>query len=295
MKIRKGGILFFDSGIGGLTVLNETLARFSNQVFLYYGDNDHAPYGNLSAFEIQRRVDEVFREMEDHEISLAVLACNTATAICAEALRARYAYPIVGAEPAILPAMKAGGEVLVLATRATCESARFRALCEKAQRAYSNATLELFACEGLAGKIEKEIGNGGWEIAPYLPEKKPTSIVLGCTHYVYAKKEIEGFYGCPVYDGNAGIATRVQSILKRQTTINHFDRDGQPLKTPTFNSGDAWADFLRKNGRKGPRICENKAKESLLIDEKNNRIFFLGTQKKRNKHVFEQMFANIRK
>ena len=295
MKIPKGGILFFDSGIGGLTVLQETLTRFSNQVFFYYGDNDHAPYGNLSAPEIQRRVNVVFREMENYEIALAVLACNTATAICAEELRTRYAYPIVGAEPAILPAMKGGGNVLVLATKATCESARFRLLCEKTKKEYPNAVLELFACEGLAGEIENGVGKGEWKIASYLPQKKPNSVVLGCTHYVYAKKEIEGLYGCSVWDGNAGIAKRVQSILQRETTQNHFCRDEQPLKTPTFDLECARADFVVKNGKNKRDFYKNTAKEGLVIDEKNNRIFFLGTQKNRNKRIFEQMFVNIRK
>ena len=295
MKIRKGGILFFDSGIGGLTVLQETLMCFSNQVFFYYGDNDHAPYGNLSALEIQRRVNAVFREMENYEITLAVLACNTATAICAEELRARYTYPIVGAEPAIVPAMKGGGEVLVLATKATCESTRFRLLCEKGQKEYPNAVLELFACEGLAGEIENSVEKGEWNISSYLPPKRPNSVVLGCTHYVYAKKEIEDFYGCSVWDGNAGIAKRVHSIMQSKTTQNHFYRDEQPLKTPTFASECARTDFLLKNGKNKQVFYENQAKEDCFIDEKNNRIFFLGTQKNRNKHIFEQMFANIRK
>ena len=117
--MQKGKIAFFDSGIGGLTVLRSCLERLDGYIYYYYGDNARAPYGNLSKENIRRYVLEAFDCFCDLGVDGAVVACNTATAVCMEELRERYAFPIVGTEPAIYPAAAMGGEVLVLATRAT--------------------------------------------------------------------------------------------------------------------------------------------------------------------------------
>ena len=61
MKVRKGGVAFFDSGIGGLTVLAECEKFFSKEIFYYYGDHAHAPYGNLSNRKIKKYVFRAFR------------------------------------------------------------------------------------------------------------------------------------------------------------------------------------------------------------------------------------------
>ena len=63
MNIPKGGVVFFDSGIGGLTVLAECKQRFPNATFYYYGDNARAPYGNLPSKKIQRYVLEIFENL----------------------------------------------------------------------------------------------------------------------------------------------------------------------------------------------------------------------------------------
>lgn len=306
MKIPTGGILFFDSGIGGLTVLADALPRFSEQVFLYYGDNDRAPYGNLSKREIRQNVQAVFQEIEDLGIQMAVLACNTVTAVCAEELRENCAYPIIGAEPAIMPAARGGGNVLVLATRATCASERFQKLCNKARRAYPQTSLDLIACEELAGQIEKNIFQQDFDPTSYLPPVKPTSVVLGCTHYIYVKEKIEKFYACPAYDGNKGIAMRICSVLDKNKPKNAKGRDERPLKTPPLNfeySGDV---FIRNNREicpikrtYGENFQENAAckaySDCFIMDRKGNAIFFLGKQKFHNKHIFEQMFVKCRK
>ena len=86
MGIPSGGVAFFDSGIGGLTVLCECAARLPNERFYYFGDNRHAPYGNLSDKKIKKLVFRAFRKFAALRVKAAVLACNTATATCVEAL-----------------------------------------------------------------------------------------------------------------------------------------------------------------------------------------------------------------
>ncbi len=267
MRMQKGGIAFFDSGIGGLTVLSECVTRLQDETFYYFGDNRHAPYGNLPERKIKKLVFRAFRKFARLKVKAVVLACNTATATCVEDLRKKYAFPIVGAEPAIFCAAKSGGEVFILATAATCASARFRALFLRAQKKYPTARLCVCPCPHLAGAIEKRIRRNGLDGEPLpleklLPKGSPSAVVLGCTHYIYIKKEIGEFYNAPVYDGNAGIAARLASLVAPQTEKN---REGKPLVTPP-----------KKQGQKPP-------------------IFFLGSQKRENERVFEQMFVNVRK
>ena len=77
MRILKGGIAFFDSGIGGMTVLAECQKRCKGEIFYYYGDNKHAPYGNLPPAKIRRYVEKAFRKFRRLKVKAVVVACNT--------------------------------------------------------------------------------------------------------------------------------------------------------------------------------------------------------------------------
>ncbi|MBQ3221213.1 MAG: aspartate/glutamate racemase family protein [Clostridia bacterium] len=260
MQIAEGGIAFFDSGIGGLTVLAECCRQIKGGVFYYYGDNGRAPYGNLPAQTIREYLEEAFSLFESLHVREAVLACNTATAVCVESLRARYSFPVIGTEPAIFPAAKNGGEIFVLATNATCQSDRFQKLCARARERYPHANISAFACPRLAGEIESRLLDFNFDYSKFLPQGTPDGVVLGCTHYIYIKERVRRFYGCEVYDGNAGVAKRLKTSLA--TTPDAF----RPLLTPSLENG-AFLSFC------------------------GSRIYFLGEQKTVNLRVFEQMFA----
>lgn len=270
MRLPKGGVALFDSGIGGLTVLAACKKVLPNQLFYYYGDNANAPYGNLSSSRINELVDRAFTLFQELEVKAVVLACNTVTAVCAQRLRAQYPFPIVGAEPALLPALKKGKRVLVLATRATRESVRFALLKNRASSLFPNAEIIVPACDELAGVIERGIEKGEFNLASYLPKETADVVVLGCTHYLYAKPQIERFYGCECVDGNEGIANRLATLLSEKT--KHI-RDGQPLVTPTYLED---AVFQAKGDFQA---------------EKGAGIFFLGSGKHKNRPIYEQMFA----
>jgi len=214
-------IVVFDSGIGGLTVLAECRKLLKSENFVYYGDNIHAPYGNKSVGEIRRLVFEVFDKLSNLPIKAAVLGCNTATALCAETLREKYPFPVVGAEPAVLPAARNGGEVLVLSTAATAQSPRFLSLVERAKSLYPQSRVRVEPCKELAGAIERRLLDPSFDCTPYLPNVRPSSVVLGCTHYIFVKEQIQAFYGVPVYDGNAGIASRLQVVLRERGVVGN--------------------------------------------------------------------------
>ncbi|MBQ9728756.1 MAG: glutamate racemase [Clostridia bacterium] len=234
MYIPEGGIAFFDSGIGGLTTLCECAKRIFGENFYYYGDNTHAPYGNLSYEIIRNYVFNAFDNIACFRPKAAVVACNTATAVCVEDLRKRYSFPIVGAEPAIFAAAKNGGLVYVLSTKATFESIRFRQLCRRVETFYPNCTLVPYACEGLAGEIESRLLDTEYDFTGSLPKGDPDSVVLGCTHYIFIKKQIEQFYACSCYDGNAGMAQRLRSFLP-----SDFSENGTQNSPSIFFLGNA--------------------------------------------------------
>ena len=308
MKIPSGGIALFDSGVGGLTVLNACQKRFFNEKFYYYGDNERAPYGNLPPALIRNYVDESFTIFERLQVKTVVLACNTVTALCIDDLRARYSFPIIGAEPAIVSAAKKGGEVFVLTTRATFNSPRFRALCDKVRQTYPQSRLTLYSCDGLAGGIEEHVADAFYDFTRFLPNGTPDAVVLGCTHYVYIKETIRNFYGCEVYDGNEGIAGRLCAELERaniptknkeKKLILKKSRDGRPLFEKREGLVGIFDHFLRKNrktnkNQKNTNKCSPpKTRKSLIISgvAAKNELFFLGSGALKNKQFYERMFV----
>ena len=299
MRVLKGGIAFFDSGIGGLTVLAECQKQQGEEIYYYYGDNRHAPYGNLPPKKIKRYVFRAFRLFKRLKVKAAVIACNTATAVCIDKLREKYSFPIIGAEPAVCKAAASGGKVLVLATRATCESERVHALCERAKRTFPSAEISIRSCDGLAGAIERNIARKNFDYTPYLPNEKADAVVLGCTHYIYIVDQIKRFYGCPIFDGNAGIARRLSCVLRESKKENGeertpmtTDRDNRPLDSKITPKVGTLTTKLRK--KEYCHILSNKrSRKNALKHPKNQKtggVIFLGKQRENNKKVHEQMF-----
>ena len=286
MRYPSGGIAFFDSGIGGLTTL-ATCVEYAKIHFLgdfnyfYYGDNFNAPYGNLPENQIFEYVDRAFAFFQELRVRAVVIACNTVTAVCADRLRKKYPFPIIGLEPAILPSVKQGGETFVLATRATCNSDKFKNLCEKAKTSYPNSKLSVFACDGLAGEIEKGLGKSDKSYLDFLPNGKPDGVVLGCTHYIYIRKQIELFYECKTYDGNEGVARQLFNQLfqiekedleyEKIVFKNHF-------QLSIFQKNDF---FLKTQ----PLVTTGKNMN------KSSKIYFVGDAQVVNKTKYEQMFV----
>lgn len=300
MQIPQGGVAFFDSGIGGLTVLSACQKGQGEETFYYYGDNQHAPYGNLPPKKIRRYVFRAFRQFEKLRVKAAVIACNTATAVCVEDLRKKFSFPIIGAEPAVCSAAAKGGKVLVLATRATCKSERFLALCERAEKLFSEAKICIRVCDGLAGAIECNLGRRDYDYTPHLPKEDADAVVLGCTHYIYIVGEIERFYRCPIFDGNEGIARRLFSILR---DMEVGDRDAcTPLTTnrdcrPLDPQIDHKVGLLTTKSVKNEHCQKLSNKRSRILSIKRMKatfgkgVFFLGKQRENNKNIHEQMFV----
>lgn len=296
MQIPKGGVAFFDSGIGGLTVLSACEKQLSDGLFYYYGDNHHAPYGNLPFKKIRKYVFKAFKQFKRLRVSAAVIACNTATAICVEGLRKKYSFPILGAEPAVYTAAKNGGKVLVLATKATCQSPRFKRLCEKASNDFPHAEICIRECPGLAEDVERNVHTLGYDFTSHLPRERADAVVLGCTHYIYIVEQIKRYYGCPVYDGNEGIARRLTEILGTDEGWVK-NRDWQPLDEKkdkkmgcvTTKAGDR-AECQKLTNKRSQKMPKKYVKTAV-----SPTVFFLGKQREYNQKVHEQMFVWLKR
>ena len=221
------GVGFFDSGVGGLALLAECFRRCPAERWIYFGDNANAPYGNRSAEEIARLAEHAVERLS-RRVRAVVIACNTVTAECADALRARFPFPVFGIEPALRPACVRGGRVLLLATRATLASARVRALISANT---GKAEIVEYCPAHLAGDIEAQAPNvRAVDLSRHLPAGNFSAVVLGCTHYALVGDRIAAYYGCPVFDGIAGTADH----LFRKMNICSENCKNRQKKSPIF-------------------------------------------------------------
>lgn len=191
----------FDSGIGGLTVANSIRALLPMEQMFYVADNARAPYGPQPPAQILAYSMEITNYLVRAGAKMIVVACNTATSVAINQLRASFpGIPFVGMEPAVKPAAlgSTNGKVGVLATALTLGSERYQHLVS---RYAQEVTVYEDPCLGLVPLIEA----GEWHtrgthqlletiLAPMLAENIDT-LVLGCTHYPLLLPLIEQIVG----------------------------------------------------------------------------------------------------
>ncbi len=118
LSINDKPIGFFDSGVGGISVLKEAFKLLPKEDFLYYGDSKNAPYGTKKVEEVKALTFNATDFLMNKGIKALVVACNTATSVTINDLRENYDIPIIGIEPALKPAveLKKGGKIIIMAT-----------------------------------------------------------------------------------------------------------------------------------------------------------------------------------
>lgn len=181
----------FDSGVGGLSVLAALHQVLPAHPLHYVADSGHAPYGDRDGDHVLDRSLRVTEHLVRHGARLVVVACNTATALAIQALRAQYPdLPLVGVEPGVKPAVALSrvGRIGVLATPATLSSPRFDDLVARHAGACEVVRVP---CAGLAAAIER--GEAGRDEIEHLLDRYCAplidagvdQVVLGCTHYPF--------------------------------------------------------------------------------------------------------------
>lgn len=216
MADRFSPIGVFDSGVGGIGTLAALRRELPQERFLFYGDTANAPYGTRSRDEVMGCINRIMDHLLAQDVKAVVIACNTATAVAAAELRARYDLPIIGIEPALKPAheQRKEGSILVLATPMTLKLEKFRALYAR----YGEGAIPL-PCPGLMELVEREAND---EARRYLLElfspydlNAVDAVVLGCTHYVFLRPILKNILPqtVSVLDGNEGTARQLRRVL----------------------------------------------------------------------------------
>ena len=237
----------FDSGIGGLTVLNEIIKILPNEEYIYYADKDNVPYGIKPKEEVKEYINQAVKFLIDKDVKAIVIACNTAKSIAINDLRKKYSLPIIGIEPAAKPAIENRGQkkVLIMATPTTIREEKLHNLLKKFN---AEDFVDLIAMPKLVEYAEAEKINSK-EVKDYLNVQLEkfnlqdySEIVLGCTHFPFFKKEIKEVVpqSISIIDGSKGVANRLKNILQDNNLLGNNN-----LKIEYYYSGRKVEDITK--------------------------------------------------
>ncbi len=219
-------IAVFDSGFGGLTVLRALRARLPQEDFFYFADTRFLPYGDRPEVFLRERGVLIAESLVRRGAKALVIACNTATAAAAEAIRAAIDLPIVALEPGVKPAVALSkrGVIGVMATTRTLASERFQRLVGN----HANHLRVLAQpCPGLAEAIEAQ-GPESAEVAALLnafvaplAAAAVDVVVLGCTHYPWVAEAIARRMppGVTLLDTGEPVARQLERLLSAGNLI----------------------------------------------------------------------------
>ncbi len=218
----------FDSGIGGLNVLEEVKNIMPNENIIYYQDSSNNPYGEKTDDELWVIVSNIIEYLKNKGVREIIVACNTATTRCIKKMRESYPELIfIGTEPAIKVAIDNNYKnIIILGTPGTITSDRLKELIDNNR---SDEQINLIECKGLANAIEFDNHDEIMRLLHvYLDEyrdKGIDAVVLGCTHYNYIEKEIIDVLGnVKLIDGNLGVAKQAKRKLEEANLLEENEK-----------------------------------------------------------------------
>ena len=229
MKNERIGI--FDSGLGGLSILNELKKVLPNEDYLFYEDSINNPYGEKTEEELFEITSKIVDYLIENKCKIIVIACNTATTSCIKKLREKYQNMIfIGTVPAIKMAYDANSKnTLLLATSYTIKSERVKELLNDYTGINQNIYVE--SGKNLANLIEEgDINKIKTLLSEILLPYKDNidSIVLGCTHYPLVKDLIKEITpNIEILDGSFGVAKETKHQLIENDLLNESNEEGK--------------------------------------------------------------------
>jgi len=220
-------ILFFDSGVGGLSVLGPTRKLLPTAPIIYAADSAGFPYGTKTEAEIASRVPALLgRMVERFHPRVAVIACNTASTIALDHVRSALDLPVVGTVPAIKPAaeMSKTRVIGVLGTEATVRQPYVDDLAAKFA---SDCTIIRHGSPELVELAEAKLAGDSISIDAVRAAARPMfdvaeggridTVVLACTHFPLLEEDLRAAFPNVAYvDGGPGIARRIAWLTREQ-------------------------------------------------------------------------------
>lgn len=217
---------FFDSGIGGLTVLNKVKKILPQENYIYYGDTLHMPYGEKTKEQLLFYSDAIFKFFEQKGCKAVVMACNTTSSVVYDDVKNKYGFklfPIVQSVAKILAELDVD-RLGVFATRATIESGVYSREISK-----YNQVMEVFGqfCPQWVHIVEEHTMNSPENIdiikrdLDRMLENKPDKIVLGCTHYPFLLETLAKFAPREMFiDPAIAFADFIKAELDKDNLLN---------------------------------------------------------------------------
>ncbi|MFC4652604.1 glutamate racemase [Lactococcus nasutitermitis] len=229
MDNRAIGLL--DSGVGGLTVVREVLRQLPNERIVYIGDTRRAPYGPRTSEQILEFTWDMVNFLLSKDVKMIVMACNTATAVALDEVKAKLDIPVLGV---ILPGASSaiqktnGKKVGVIATQATVKSGVYQTAI---QTKSPSVKVQSLACPKFvpiveSNEMESEIAKKvvSESLQPLLGQVD--TLILGCTHYPLLRPLIQKVMGQEVKLIDSGAETvRDISVLLNYFLINGMERE----------------------------------------------------------------------
>jgi glutamate racemase len=237
-QVSKIGV--FDSGVGGLTVLQEIYRQLPAESVLYFGDTARVPYGTRSAAEILQFTRETLDWMVAQRVKMAIMACNTSSALALETVQSEYDLPILGV---ILPGARAaalqGRRIGVIATPATVSS---NAYLHAIREANPTAQVWQVACPEFVPLIENNRLEDPYTLAiakeyiqPLL-DRSIDTLVYGCTHYPHLEPILRKFVPRTVKFINPAIAVVAAAV--KELNVLGIQTNSPATLTKFIVSGD---------------------------------------------------------
>ena len=225
MRVERPAIGMFDSGVGGLGVFQAVRRTLSDQSIVYVAGNKYFPFGEKTPEQLQIISENIVNFLiEEHNVKMVVIACNTATVSSLAYLRSKFTIPFVGVVPVVKPAceLTKTGCVAILSTPVTAQSAYIQELIKKFGQGKRVLSL---GCPGLVDIIESgKLDTPELEILlrtfiePAL-EQKADIIGLCCTHYPFMREQLQKIVGptVTILDSNEPVAQQVKRVLALNT------------------------------------------------------------------------------
>jgi glutamate racemase len=230
----------FDSGVGGLTVLQELYRQLPNESILYFGDTARLPYGTRSAEEIIQFVREILCWMIDRGVKMVIMACNTSSALALETVRSEFDIPILGV---ILPgargAVAQGKRIGVISTPATANSNAYRNAIAEVD---PSAQVWQVGCPEFVPLIEGDRIHDPYTLqvaqeylAPLIANQID-SLVYGCTHYPHLAPVLRSILPPNVKLVNPAVQTAIAAA--QELDLLGLRNSNSALPTQFYVSGD---------------------------------------------------------
>ncbi len=217
----------FDSGVGGLTLLDTLVKALPGESFEYYGDSGNCPYGSKTIEEITRHTIRIMDYLTQKNCKMIIVACNTITTNIIDQLRTKYAVPIIGMEPGTKPAytVSENKRIGILATAGTINGQLY------------NKTLEHFTDKAF---FISQVGTGLVELIEQdciedirmqeqlkllltpMVESHIDTLVLGCTHYNYLAAVLTDMFPYPIeiIDTRDAVTKQVEKVLSENKLLS---------------------------------------------------------------------------